>query len=161
MSSQSDHGNRIQLSKNFYLDEFTRSQTAARHGLTVNVETDSAVFENLRILCRQVLQPLRDTLGPVHITSGYRPLELNRLLGSDDDSQHVFGEAADIVVSGHRPLAVCNWIDSHCDYDQLIHEFGQWTHVSISQELQRQDLLTAQYRNGTAYYYVGLREVAA
>ncbi|WP_275100129.1 D-Ala-D-Ala carboxypeptidase family metallohydrolase [Sedimenticola hydrogenitrophicus] len=123
---------RIQLSANFYLDEFTRSQTAARRGIDMTVSEFGVVYFTLRRLCRGVLQPLRDALGPVHITSGYRPPKLNRMIGGAPTSQHQYGQAADIVVTGHTPLEVATWLREHVTgYDQLIHEFGQWVHVSV------------------------------
>jgi hypothetical protein len=139
---------RIQLSDNFYLDEFTRSQTASRRGIDMSVGQSTVVYFNLRRLCRRVLQPLRDALGPVHIISGYRPLKLNRLIGGAHTSQHITGQAADIVATGHTPLEVANWLRAHVTgYDQVIHEFGQWVHVSIPSaalhEPARRERLTA------------------
>ena len=123
---------RIKLSPNFYLDEFTRSQVAVRHDITISVEPDSLVLENLRRLCVNVLQPLREALGPVHVTSGYRPLAVNILVGGSSRSQHIDGLAADIVVSGYTPFEVCQWLEqSGRMFDQAIHEFGKWTHVSV------------------------------
>lgn len=138
--------NRIKLSKNFYLDEFTRSQTAVRAGIIIEVPQPSMEFVYLQELCEKVLQPLRDALGPVQITSGYRPPALNRLIGGSPRSQHQIGQAADIVVAGYTPLEVVRWIAENIPgYDQLIHEFGQWTHVSISglHSKGRRQLLTA------------------
>lgn len=137
---------RLALSRNFFLDEFTRSQTAVRHDIDMRVDPEGPVFANLQRLCVRVLQPLRDALGPVHVTSGYRPLPLNRRIGSQDGSAHVSGRAADIVVMGYTPLEVARWIERHLrDYDQLIHEFGQWVHVAIAWPDQpaREQLLTA------------------
>ncbi|WP_241085754.1 D-Ala-D-Ala carboxypeptidase family metallohydrolase [Candidatus Vondammii sp. HM_W22] len=123
---------RIQLSDSFYLDEFTRSQTAARRGIDMSVYQGSAVYFYLRCLCWRVLQPLRNALGPVHITSGYRPPKLNRLIGGSPASQHQYGQAVDVVVTGHAPLEVATWLCDHVTgYDQLIHEFGEWVHVSV------------------------------
>ena len=58
------------ISKNFTLEELYRSETAERMGID-NVPKDKEVIENLRNLCFEVLQPLRDYVGaPVHINSG-------------------------------------------------------------------------------------------
>jgi len=123
---------RIQLSNNFYLDEFTRSQAAARHGIKIIVNEDSAEFLNLRSLARFVLQPIRDELGSVYISSGIRPVKVNKLIGSSKRSDHIVGRAADIVVAGYTPYEVAVWVrDNLKNYKQLIHEFGQWVHVSI------------------------------
>jgi len=138
--------NRIKLSENFYLDEFTRSETAARNGITINVTEGSEVYINLKRLCTYILQPLRDNLGPVHVLSGYRPASINKLIGGAKKSQHITGQAADIVVSNRTPLEVAKWIYANCeDYDQIINEFGQWVHVSVSTPDQwpRNQIITA------------------
>ncbi|MDH5185201.1 MAG: D-Ala-D-Ala carboxypeptidase family metallohydrolase [Gammaproteobacteria bacterium] len=128
---------RIKLSDNFYLDEFTRSQTAVRHGIDMSVIEGGLVYTHLRRLCKTILQPVRDELGPVHISSGYRPSKLNKLIGGSSNSAHCNGKAADITVSGYTPLQVAQWIDENLpNYDQVIHEFGQWVHVSISGPLR-------------------------
>ena len=136
---------RIQLSKNFYLDEFLRSESAARRGYEMQVCKGDVIGSNLTRLCRQILQPLRDELGSVHILSGYRDDKVNKWVGGRDTSQHRYGLAADVVVSGYAPQEVCVWINQHVMYDQLIHEFGQWSHVSIGQPLgpYRVEALTA------------------
>lgn len=138
--------NRIQLTKNFYLDEFTRSETAERHGIPIIVHPGSEIFKNIQRLCVVVLQPLRDALGPVTILSGHRPASVNKLVGGDKNSFHVLGLAVDIVVAGYTPLQVCQWIrDNIPGFDQLIHEFGRWTHVGLAAANQppRREVLTA------------------
>ncbi len=139
---------RVQLSTNFFLDEFTRSQIAARRGIDMSVCQGDVIYFNLRRLCRRVLQPLRDALGPTHISSGYRPPKLNRLIGGAPTSQHQYGQAADLVVTGHTPLEVATWLRDHVTgYDQLIHEYGAWVHVSVPSaalpEPARMERLTA------------------
>ena len=124
---------RIKLSPNFYLDEFTRSQTAVRHGIDMSVVPGGLIYSNLRLLCKQLLQPIRNELGPVNISSGYRPLALNKLIRGSSSSQHCIGKAADFTVTGYTPLQVAQWIEANLPrYDQLIHEFGQWVHISIA-----------------------------
>jgi len=123
---------RIQLSKNFYLDEFTRSQTAVRHGIEINVDEDSIEFANLRRLVNYILQPVRDELGAVHISSGLRPTKLNSLIRGSKNSDHITGSAADFTVANYSPYEVAIWIrDNVPRYKQLIHEFGRWVHVSV------------------------------
>ena len=145
--------NRTSLSDHFYLDEFLVSETAERIG--IDMTPPPVVVDNLSNLCTHVLQPLRIALGPVFVTSGYRPLELNRAIGSSDRSQHVAGGAADIRVSGHSPLEVCQWLAANLDYDQLILEFGRWTHVSIG-EPSRRHLLTARRVDEKTTYHTGI-----
>ena len=125
----------MKLSKNFTLEEFIRSSTAERMGID-NVPKDEAVIENMKTLCLEVLQPLRDYLGaPIHINSGYRCKALNEALGGVKGSQHLSGQAADIHVENtEHLLKMMHFIMDETDFDQLIWEKNkagvQWLHVS-------------------------------
>ncbi len=151
----------MKLTDNFFLYEFLRSQTAARHG--INMDPPIEVIDNLRRLCVDILQPLRDTTGlPVSVTSGYRPLELNLKIGGSTTSAHMDGRAADFIVNGRTPLDIAKTIrDMELPYDQVIHEFGQWVHVGISPEeddVRLQELTAYRDDKGT-HYDLGLRAV--
>ena len=124
----------MKLTANFALHEFLRSQTAARHGISMDPPIE--VIDNLRRLCVDILQPLRENLGvPISISSGFRPKELNDLIGGSTTSAHMDGRAADLIVEGIRPLYVAQSIETlELHYDQLIHEFREWVHVGISPE---------------------------
>jgi len=90
------------LSPSFSLYEFLRSQTAERRPEIQQEQMNppQAVIENLTYLANTTLQPIRDRLGyPLTITSGYRSLALNAAVGGSKTSQHVFGQAADVVLS--------------------------------------------------------------
>ena len=131
------------LSDNFNLSEFIKSQTALRNGID-NTPSEE-VIENLRALCENVLQPLRDYfLMPVNISSGYRSVALNHKLGSSTSSQHILGQAADIEIYGIGNKELADWIADNCEYDQLILEFHNeedlnsgWVHVSYNKENNR------------------------
>ena len=152
------------LSPHFSLDEFTRSQTASRRGIDNRVEPGSTIHTHLTALCRLLLQPIRDGLGPVHITSGYRSPNLNAAIGGSSTSQHADGLAADIVVSGYSPLEVCRWVvRNNLPYDQLIHEFGRWVHLSIAAagDARRGEQLTAYKAEGKTVYSPGIHPIEA
>ena len=65
----------MRLSKNFTMEELCRSATAERHGIKnwpAAVDEEHRVRENLRYLCFDVLQPLREHVGkPIVVNSGY------------------------------------------------------------------------------------------
>lgn len=145
-----------QLTKSFSLHEFTRSQTAARIGR--KIEPSLTEIGNLSQLCIHVLQPLRDAIGvTITITSGLRPIWLNGLIGGSKTSQHVYGEAADIVAQGYSPLQLCEKIvELKLPFDQLIHEFSEWTHVSYSPK-NRRKIMTARIIDGKTVYLNGLQ----
>ncbi len=93
------------------------------------------VIGNLKALCENVLQPLRNHLGcPVIITSGYRCELLNEKIGGAPNSQHIKGQAADIIVPQRNMKEVFNYIKMTLPYDQLLFESGKsgiWIHVSF------------------------------
>jgi hypothetical protein len=141
----------INLTKNFTLSEMTVSQEAARSGLknTPNAEQ----IESLRLLCENILQPLRDrTRKPVVVSSGYRSVSVNRRIGGSPASQHCKGQAADFTIPG-MPVAEIVLLIRRMGlpYDQLLDEFSAWVHVSYSQRHRRQTLM-ARTKGGKTEY---------
>ena len=131
----------MKLSKNFTLRELIRSSTAERMGID-NVPKDEKVIENLRHLCLEVLQPLRDYVdAPVHINSGYRCPELNVAVGGVKNSQHCRGEACDIrIASPKQGREWAAWIEDNCRFDQMLLERNKngavWLHVSCKRDAE-------------------------
>ena len=124
------------LSKNFSLNEMSRSNTARVKGLP-NVPNAEQV-KNLKALCENVLQPLRDYLGePVVINSGFRSQAVNMAVGGAKNSQHTKGEAADIKCKDFLyAKKIYTWIMDNCEFDQVILENkagrSYWVHVSYT-----------------------------
>ena len=119
------------LSTHFTLGEFLRSETAARQGID-NTPPPEIVHALERLAAN--LEDVRRLLGvPLHISSGYRCLALNRAIGSKDTSAHVRGRAADFEAPEFgTPLDVCRAIQaSDIDFDQLIYEHT-WTHFGLA-----------------------------
>jgi zinc D-Ala-D-Ala carboxypeptidase len=152
----------MQLSPNFSLEEFTKSQTGARLGIA---NTPSAAhLANLKTLCAKVLEPVRAHYGkPVHINSGYRGPALNKAVGGASTSQHCAGEAADIEIPGVANGALAKWIEANLEYDQLILECysagvpnSGWVHVSFKAGHNRKQELTATMVGGKMKYAAGL-----
>jgi zinc D-Ala-D-Ala carboxypeptidase len=85
----------------------------------------------LTLLATELLQPLRERLGALRVTSGYRSPLLSEAIGSSSNSQHCRYEAVDIqyVKRGKmNNLDIYNaLIDLDLDYDQCILEFGNAT----------------------------------
>ena len=112
----------MKLSKNFTYEELCHSGVAERKGLRNRPKTkeeERVVIENLKALCMEVLQPLRDYLEkPVVISSGYRSEEVNRMVGGVKGSQHLKGEAADIHVENtEHLLKIMHFIMEETDFD--------------------------------------------
>ena len=151
----------MKLSKNFTLEEFTKSQTATR--LDIDNTPQGEHLEAAKLLFENVVQPVRDTFGPTIINSGYRGPELNAAVGGSAKSQHCKGEAVDIECPGTANYDVAKWIEDTLDFDQLILEFytpgvpdSGWVHVSYKAEGNRKSVLTAMKENGKTVYKPGL-----
>lgn len=133
------------LSPHFALAEFAVSDTAARRGID-NTPPGHVIPALTRTALG--LEAVRVRLGtaPITITSGYRSLPLNRLIGSRDSSQHVLGEAADFICPrfGTPKEIVAALRDSGIPFDQLILEFAGkgagWVHVSFTDNPRRMAL---------------------
>lgn len=139
------------MTKNFTLAELTITKTGLPNALPKHLEP------NLRALAENVLQPARDALGPLQVTSAYRSPAVNARVGGTSKSQHVQAQAADLKYSkGNKVLL--DWIINNLDYDQIISEFPdasgepQWVHVSYVQGKNRKQKLKAVKVNGKTKY---------
>ena len=147
------------LSKNFSLNEFTKSVSAIRNGID-NSPTPEHI-RSIQLLVEYVLQPLREALrSPIRITSGYRSEALNKLIKVSKRSQHCKGQAADIQFRGDGVMDnKAIWdkiIELGLPFDQMINEFEySWIHISYNEEHNRKSLLEAYRENGkTKYKYI-------
>ncbi len=137
----------MKLSQHFSLAELTHSTLATEQSIA-NIPSENQI-ENLRALCENVLEPLREHAGtPVYINSGYRCRKLNDKVNGSPNSQHLRGEAADIRVPSNT---VGNewflWLMNNTHFDQLIKERVHrnskyfWIHVSYSRVHNRQQVI--------------------
>ena len=129
----------MNLTEHFTLEELT----VTSHRDIDNTPPPETV-DKLRATARG-LEHVRLVLGvPVLVTSGYRCPELNDKVGGSANSQHMRGEAADVVMPSYgTPLDVCRAIEaSDIRFDQLIWE-GTWVHVSFVEDRKpRREVLT-------------------
>jgi zinc D-Ala-D-Ala carboxypeptidase len=146
------------LSENFNLDELTKSQEAIRLGI-VNEPNDEQVG-NLILLCKNILQPIRNHFGKVvSVSSGFRSAALCEAIGSSSKSQHTKGQAADFEIFGIANKDLADWIVQNLDYDQCILEFWNpedpnsgWVHCSYNDEGNRKQYLRASKFLGRIVY---------
>jgi len=136
----------MRLSKNFTLSEITRSNTAKRLGITN--EPSKEHIKNIQRLITQIIQPMRDDIGPIRISSGYRSSELNRAIGGSSKSQHCKGKALDLQYWSDGKMdnkKIYDWIiDNAVEFDQMINEFDfAWIHLSLKEKKNRKDVLEA------------------
>lgn len=121
------------MSKYFTLEEMTRSQTAVRLKID-NTPNATQKRDLLRLM--DYLDGIREAFGqPIRVTSGFRSWGANKAVGGVKNSQHLAGQAADIVTSGAKTLRdLFDLIRKRGGFHQLIWEKSTWIHVSIPPE---------------------------
>ena len=147
----------MKVSEYFTLSEFTKSQTAERYG--IDNTPDDAQIERIKILCENVLDPVRIHFGKSFSpSSGFRSEELCLKIGSKTTSQHAKGEAVDFEIPGVDNRVVAEWIVDNLKFDQLILEFytpgvpdSGWVHVSYKGEGNRNEVLTLTKGSGYSF----------
>lgn len=146
----------MQLSPHFSLAEMTFSQTATRYGL--DNTPSPVVIANLQNLCINLLEPLRKITGPIRVSSGYRSSLVNSRVGGAANSEHLYGQAADITVPGMSNYDLACLIRDQFQFDQVILEFNSWVHVSLRMipSANRKMPLTAIKRDGKTVYLGGI-----
>ena len=131
----------MQLSNHFSLDEATFSETAVRLG--INNQPSAAQLTNMQIAA-EGMEKVREILDGkgIRVNSWLRLPEVNVAVGGSKVSSHMDGWAIDFVCpSFGTPLDVCKAIEaSGLKYDQMIHEFARWTHISFAPEMRGQKL---------------------
>ena len=148
----------MNLSNSFTLNELTKSQEATRLGID-NTPNEEHIL-NLKLLCENILQPIRDYYGmPVSVSSGYRSATLCEAIGSSSKSQHTKGQAADFEIFGIANKDSADFIVKNLDYDQCILEFWNenepnsgWVHCSYNSLGNRRQFLKAEKVNGKVIY---------
>lgn len=144
-----------QLSPNFSLAEFTRSDTATRLKLINDPLPEH--LEHLKVIAL-LMEKVRALLGnkAISVNSGYRSPSLNKAVGGVSNSDHALGYACDFVCpSFGTPLEIAKLLDAKLTgFDQLIHEKkpnGEWwVHLSANPRMRNQRLTFngAGYSNG-------------
>jgi len=150
----------MKLSKNFTLSEIIHSNTAKRLG--IDNAPNKEHLKNMQVLVRDLIQPIRDALGPIRISSGYRNPELNRAIGGSSKSQHCKGEALDLQYWSKGKMCnkeIYDWvIKSGIEFDQMINEFDfSWIHISLKSNGKNRKQILEAYKDSdgdTAYKLV-------
>ena len=124
---------------------------------------------NLEALVENVLDPARAEIGhAVGVSSGFRCKRVNDAIpGSSKTSQHVKGEAADLVAGGpHENLTLAQIIIRQGKFDQLILEnvgrkdlWPQWVHVSYKRNGRNRGEILKKVAGVKGYAVVGRSEV--
>lgn len=128
----------MNLSEHFTLDEATYSETAVRLG--ISNQPSPQQLENMKIAAEH-LEKVRALTGPLRVNSWLRLPDVNVAVGGSKVSAHMDGWAIDCSSSTHTPYELCQIVKkAGIKFDQMIHEYGRWMHISFAPEMRQQEL---------------------
>ena len=121
--SKEKNGN-DKLSENFKVREFASTDGA------------DPIFISPQLI--MVLQRIRSHFNkPITINSGYRTHARNKAVNGAKFSQHLYGTAADIVVSGVSPIEVAKFAETLIPNTGGIGTYSTFTHIDVRKEKSR------------------------
>jgi hypothetical protein len=128
----------MNLSDHFTLEEGTYSETAIRLG--ISNQPDERQLANMKSAAQQ-LEAVRNVTGALRVNSWLRLPDVNVAVGGSKVSSHMDGWAIDCSSSTHTPYEICQLvIKAGIKFDQMIHEYGRWMHISFAPEMRQQEL---------------------
>ena len=130
------------LSPHFTLEELT----VTKSGLSNIPNTEQ--INQLRILCRDILEPLRDYVGSsIIVDSGFRSPYVNKAVGGVITSQHILGQAADIHCISLTAFELYKAIDKLVLEGQfnigqcILYKNSHFVHVSLPSRTHKNDFI--------------------
>ena len=138
------------VSQNISIKEAVHSNTATKKGIK-NVP-NLTQLKSMKLVAEKVFEPVRNHFAvAIGISSFFRTVELNKLIGGSATSQHCKGEAIDMDADIHGRLTnaqIFLWIKDNLEFDQLIWEYGtdsepDWVHCSYKSKGNRNQILVA------------------
>lgn len=111
-------------------EHFSRQEFVCRCGACESIDPNPRLIEDL--------ETLRDVLGcPIHIISGYRCYSHNKDIGGKPNSQHLKGNAADIVCMRVMPADVADAIDKLWPRSHGLGRYLTFTHFDVREQCAR------------------------
>lgn len=146
--------------EHFTISEFIHSDTAIAKKIWNGANREHE--NNIIALVAAVLDPLRKRYGyPIQVTSGFRCAAVNKNVGGATTSQHMLGEAADIIGLGGRKrenFKLGKMIVEADNFDQVIFEnvgdndlLPEWIHVSWRRTGENRHKILRKVKGKTSY----------
>ncbi len=128
----------MNLSAHFTLEEGTYSETAVR--MHIDNQPSALQLQNMKVAAEH-LELVREVTGPMRVNSWLRLPAVNEAVGGSKISSHMDGWAIDCSSSTHTPYELCQLVKkAGIHFDQMIHEYGRWMHISFAPEMRQQEL---------------------
>ena len=150
----------MKISKNLSVREVTKSNTASRYGIA-NVPNNEQL-ENLKVIAREIFQPLREHFKvPIGVSSGYRSELLNTAIKGSLTSHHCKGMALDLDADMYGQITnkdIFLYVLENLEFTQLIWEFGNddepnWVHIGYDPNNLKREVLKIATGTGYKKYY--------
>lgn len=130
LEAQLDSLSRVRLSKSFFMRDMLYSTIAQAYGLVNIPEHPEVAIEAGKGLCKNLLEPLQDKLGPIAIRSAYRSPEVNKMgnkeglncANNESNYAHHIWDYRD--KDGYLGATACIVVPSFIDYYE---KTGDWT----------------------------------
>ena len=124
-----------------------------------NLPFNEFQFLNMIYGCINILQPIREKFGRITVSSGRRSKFYNKKIGGSITSQHISGEAFDIVPMEIDAITVFKWCVDNLDYDQIIFEnrnnVTSWIHISTKRIGENRKQALTSFKKGQYKIYGG------
>jgi hypothetical protein len=128
----------MNLSEHFTLEEATYSETAIR--MHIDNQPDERQLANMKSAAEQ-LEVVRNVSGALRVNSWLRLPNVNVAVGGSKVSSHMDGWAIDCSSTAYTPYELCQIVlKNGIKFDQCIHEYGRWMHLSFAPEMRQQSL---------------------
>lgn len=117
---------------NFQYWEAVSSETAVKHKIK-NIPTE-AQWKNIESYAKDVLQPIRNAKGGIHMSSWFRCVELNshKDIGGSDKGFHPTGGGGDLEPQDCSLMELLDWAYVNLpEYGEIIAEHfpNGWVHI--------------------------------
>jgi hypothetical protein len=128
----------MNLSEHFTLEEATYSETTIR--MHIDNQPNEQQLANMKVAAEK-LEEVRNVTGALRVNSWLRLPDVNLAVGGSKVSSHMDGWAIDCSSSAHTPYELCQIVlKNGIKFDQCIHEYGRWMHLSFAPEMRQQSL---------------------
>lgn len=150
----------MRISEHISYSEAVKSQASVRNGF--RNEPDAAQLQCMIDVAEAIFEPVRTHFGvPIAVSSFFRNIAVNAVIGGTKHSQHTKGQAIDIdadVYGGISNREIFDFIQCNLEFDQLIWEFGDddnpgWVHVSFVKNNNRMEVIKSSRIGYKTVYY--------
>lgn len=132
---------RIRLSRHFFMRDFLYSEIGAIHGIANIPDNPDLAVQCGRRLCEDLLEPLLETFGPIHVRSAFRNAELNQFgnvhglncaSNQADRAGHIWDQADAAGSVGACACVVIPWFADRYDQGRDWRDLGWWLHDHLA-----------------------------